>query len=49
LQRARASLAIENGKPVARAAAEPVAGRIVIDATSGQKILELPGAIGGGR
>ena len=49
IQRARAVISLEDGKPVARLAAESPAGRLVRDAQSGETFLELPGAVGSDR
>jgi hypothetical protein len=49
IHRSRAVISIQDGKPVARLAAEAPAGRLVRDAQSGETFLELPGAVGSDR
>jgi hypothetical protein len=49
IQRARAVIAVQDGKPVASIASPETAGRLVQDPQSGETVLELPGAVEGGR
>lgn len=49
IQRSRAAVSVQDGKPVASIAASETAGRLVQDPQSGETVLELPGAVGGSR